>query len=200
MSELAFYLAVMQALERVGAAYMVVGAFGASVYGLTRATHDVDIVVDLDEAACEALAAYFPPPRYYADPAQMRSSIRLGILFNIVDTSLGVKADLIPLSKRPADRAAFQRRVRCNVVGPDGQEVSIWCARAEDIVISKLKAWQEGRSSKHPADIAIVLSFALSGLAAEPFDIDEVTARAAELGEDALALWRELLDRARRRS
>jgi len=198
MSEFAFYLEVLQALEAVGAAYMVVGAFGASAYGLSRATHDVDLVVDLDNAACEALAAHFPPPRYYADPQQMRDSIRLGIMFNIIDGAQGVKADLVPLSREPAYREAFRQRVRCVVVDSLGQEFEVWCARPEDIIIGKLMAWQEGRSAKHPSDIAVVLSFVLSGFGASLFDVQYVTARAAQIGADALALWQELLARSRR--
>jgi hypothetical protein len=50
---------------------------------VTRATYDVDIVVDLSEQHIAALVKAFPLPRYYADPEQMRSSIKLGILFNI---------------------------------------------------------------------------------------------------------------------
>ncbi|HSN77575.1 MAG TPA: hypothetical protein VL334_21085 [Anaerolineae bacterium] len=127
MSEFAFYMEMLHALEAVGAAYMVVGAFGASAYGLSRATHDVDIVVD-----------------------------------------------------------------------PRGQEFGVWCARPEDIIVGKLMAWQEGRSAKHPADIAVVLSFSLSGFSSGPFDVDYVTTRAGQIGADALALWMELFARAQR--
>ncbi len=198
MSEFAFYMEVLHALEAVGAHYMVVGAFGASAYGLSRATHDADIIVDLDSAACEALAAHFPPPRYYADPQQMRDSIRLGIMFNIIDGSLGVKADLVPLSREPTYRQAFQQRVRCTVVDAQGEEFEIWCARPEDIILGKLMAWQQGRSAKHPADIAVVLSFVLGGFSADPFDVDYVTARATQIGSEALALWLDLLGRTQR--
>ena len=198
MSEFAFYMDVLRSLEAVGADYMVVGAFGASAYGLSRATHDADIIVDLDSAACETLAAHFPPPRYYADPQQMRDSIRLGIMFNIIDSSLGVKADLVPLSREPAYREAFRQRVRCTVVDAQGQEFEVWCARPEDIIVGKLMAWQQGRSAKHPADIAVVLSFVLGGFSDNPFDVDYVTARAAHIGNDTLALWTELLGRTQR--
>ncbi len=154
MSEFEFYLAVLQALEEIGAHYMVVGAYGANAYGLSRSTHDVDMIVDLDDALCEALAARFPPPRYYADPDQMRSSIRLGIMFNIIDSSLGIKADLVPVSREPEYRQAFEQRVRCAVVDSAGNEFEIWCARPEDIIIGKatraarisleaLTLWQE---------------------------------------------------------
>jgi hypothetical protein len=51
---------------------MIIGAFAAAVYGATRTTYDIDILVDVDETHIASLAAAYPPPRYYADPVQMR--------------------------------------------------------------------------------------------------------------------------------
>ena len=44
MSTLGFYIEVVRALEEIEAPYMIVGAFAASAYGLTRSTHDIDIL------------------------------------------------------------------------------------------------------------------------------------------------------------
>ncbi len=148
MSEFEFYMDVLKTLEEIGARYMVVGAFGASAYGLNRSTHDADIIVDLDSASCDALAAHFPPPRYLRrPPSDARNSIRLGIMFNIIDSSQGVKADLVPLSREPEYRAAFNNRVRCTVVDPQGNEFEIWCARPEDIIVGK--RWR-GKKAARP--------------------------------------------------
>ena len=195
MSEFDFYMSVLRALERIGAKYMVVGAYGASAFGLNRSTHDVDIIVDLDPEACESLAACFPPPRYYADSVQMRESIRIGIMFNIIDGSIGAKADLVPLSREPEYRDGFRQRIRGTVSDPLGNEFEIWCARPEDIIVGKLMAWQEGRSAKHPSDIYAVLNFVLSGLADMEFDAEYVSRRAMSIGADALRLWLAILDR-----
>ncbi|HRX03014.1 MAG: hypothetical protein KDI07_14560 [Anaerolineae bacterium] len=195
MSEFQFYLDVLKALDTVGAKYMVVGAYGASAYGLSRNTHDVDIIVDLDSAACDALALQFPPPRYYADPVQMRDSIWHGIMFNIIDGSQGVKADLVPLSREPEYQIAFNQRIRRRVYDGDGNPLDIWCARPEDIIVGKLMAWQEGRSAKHPSDIYAVLNFVLSGLADMEFDVNYVSQRVTSIGADALRLWVTILDR-----
>lgn len=82
MSLMGFYVDVVRALDAIAAPYMIVGAFGASSYGLNRATFDVDIIVDLSEPHFELLAARFPLSRYYADPDQMREGMALGIMFN----------------------------------------------------------------------------------------------------------------------
>ena len=197
MSALRFYARVVRALDEIGAPYMLVGAFAGLVFGITRSTFDMDILVDLRESDFDALAGKFPPPRYYADPEMMRDLTRHGIMFNIIDTEEGVKADLVPLTREPDYRAAFERRIRRRFSDPDDVAFDAWCARPEDIIIGKLKAWTEGRSAKHPADIHSMLVFSLSGLGDLQVDTAFVAAEAARLGLETLKLWQELLARAR---
>jgi hypothetical protein len=192
MSMIGFYLDVVRALDEIDAPYMLVGAFAASAFGLRRATFDVDILVDLQERHFDALAARFPPPRYYADPVQMRDSTRLGIMFNIIDTDQGAKADLVPLSREPKYRRAFAQRVRRVFRDEAGIQFEAWCARPEDIIVGKLKAWGEGHSAKHPADIRELLAFAASGLGDEPIDLDYITLQAVDLGASVASLWDQL--------
>jgi hypothetical protein len=192
VSAIGFYLDVVRALDGIGAPYMLVGAYAASTYGLRRATFDVDILVDLQEQHFDALATRFPPPRYYADPVQMRDSTRLGILFNIIDTEQGAKADLVPLSREPRYRQAFNQRIHRTFQDEAGVQFKAWCARPADIIIGKLKAWSEGHSAKHPADIRELLVFALSGLGDEPIDLEYITSQAVALGASVADLWAQL--------
>jgi len=151
--DLSLFIGILHTLEAIEAPYMIIGAFAATVYGITRVTYDIDIVVDLDEKHIEALAAAYPLPRYYADPVQMRNSIRMGIMFNIIDTERGEKADLVPLTMASPYRQAFRRRVRQRVDVPGAKPFEVWCARPEDVIVGKLMAWAEGRSRKHETDV-----------------------------------------------
>ncbi len=196
MNALSFYFKVVQALEALDAPYMIVGAFAGLAFGVTRVTFDVDILVDLREPDFDALAAHFPPPRYYADPEMMRNSTRLGIMFNLIDTELGVKADLVPLTREPGYRVAFERRIRQSFEDETGRTFSAWYAQPTDIIIGKLKAWQEGRSAKHPGDIYAILVFALSGLSDVALDLPAITAAALRLGPEVAELWQSLRARA----
>ena len=197
MSALSFYVEVIQALEEIGAPYMIVGAFAGLAFGVNRVTFDVDILVDLREDDFDALAARFPPPRYYADPEMMRNSTRQGVLFNIIDMETGLKADLVPLTREPDYQGAFARRVRRSFEDDEGRAYSAWYAPPTAIIIGKLKAWQEGRSAKHPADIHAMLVFALSGLSDVELDMAAIEAAAADLGTDAEELWQALHARAK---
>lgn len=196
MGTFSFYFKVIQALEELDAPYMIVGAFAGLAYGVNRATFDVDILVDLRESDFEALAARFPLPRYYADPEMMRNSTRMGIMFNLIDTDLGLKADLVPLTREPAYQLAFARRVRQTFQDESGETFSAWYAQPTDVIIGKLHAWAEGRSNKHPSDIYAMLVFSFSGLGDIQLDMKAITAAALSLGPDVIELWRALVQRA----
>jgi len=195
MYTIQFYASVVRALEEINAPYMIVGAFAGLAFGITRTTFDIDILVDLREEDFEALSARFPLPRYYADPEMMRSSTEMGIMFNIIDTQEGVKADLVPLKREPEYRVAFDRRIR-GKFSDGATEFEAWCARPEDIMIGKLQAWNEGQSAKHPADIYSMLLFLIGEDTDIPFDPRIVSVAVARTSIDALKLWDELVARA----
>jgi hypothetical protein len=76
-----FYIRVVRALDEIGAPYMIVGAYGGSVFGIGRSTNDIDMLVDLQEKDCYSLSEKFPLPRYYADPEMIKNSILMGIMY-----------------------------------------------------------------------------------------------------------------------
>lgn len=199
--DLSLFFDILHTLEAIQAPYMIIGAFAGSLYGVNRVTYDIDIVVDLDEGHIEALAAVYPPPRYYADPVQMRDSVRMGIMFNIIDSDYGDKADLVPLTMESRYRAAFERRVQQTVDPPGGESFEVWCARVEDVILGKLMAWAEGHSRKHETDIYEMLVFCYLGLDPElsaTFDEAYVERQATLLGEEVAELWHTVQAAARR--
>jgi hypothetical protein len=197
MTAISFYVQVVKALDELGAPYMIVGAFGGYPFGITRVTFDIDILVDLREEDFDALSQRFPLPRYYADPEMMRNSVRMGIMFNLIDTNEGIKADLVPLIREPDYQLAFDRRVRRDFVDPAGNSFSAWVAQPSDIIIGKLNAWNEGRSDKHPKDIYAMLAFDLSGASDLSIDYDMVTKEAAHIGRETFEMWNQVLAKAK---
>ncbi|NOH02930.1 MAG: hypothetical protein HND47_13700 [Chloroflexi bacterium] len=189
--DLSLFLDILKTLEDIGAPYMIIGAFAGTVYGINRVTYDIDIVVDMNEAHIQALSEAFPLPRYYADPEMIRNSIDMGIMFNIIDTNRGEKADLMPLSGVLDYRLAFERRVRQMVEVYGAEPFEVWCARAEDIVMGKLLAWREGRSRKHETDIFDIMVFHYSK-DDKDFLEDQIDLFARNLGSDVWDLWNEI--------
>jgi hypothetical protein len=191
-ADLSLFIDILHTLETIEAPYMIIGAFAATVYGITRVTYDIDIVVDLEEKHIEALAAAYPLPRYCADPVQMRNSIQMGMMFNIIDTERGEKADLVPLTMASPYRRAFRRRVRQRVDVPGAEPFEVSCARPEDVIVGKLMAWTEGHSRKHETDIREMMVYHYLGIDPQQsaaFDESYVDAEALKMGADIAALW-----------
>lgn len=184
------FLDILIKLEELDIPYVVIGGFAATMYGITRATFDIDIVVNMDEGDMYRLADAYPSPRYYADPEQMRKATQMGDSFNIIDSTLGAKADLFPLTMDLRYEPAFINRVRQRIDIPERGVVEVWAARPEDVIIGKLMAWEEGRSSRHTSDIyEMMLSYYLGGISELTFDETYVTGRAREISEEAASLW-----------
>ena len=198
--DLSLFLDILQTLERINAPYMIIGAFAGTVYGITRVTYDIDIVVDLAEKHINAISEAYPLPRYYADPEMIRNSIDMGIMFNIIDTNRGEKADLVPLSGTLDYRPAFERRVRQLVEIPGAEPFEVWCARPEDVIFGKLMAWKEGRSRKHELDILEIMRnhYLESKTENTELNEEEVDRLAGKLGDETNNIWKEIKSNAKK--
>lgn len=199
--DLSLFVDIMHTLEEIDAPYVIIGAFAGTVYGINRTTYDIDIVVDLTEEHVRRLAAHYPAPRYTADPEQMRSALRQGIMFNIIDGARGEKADLMPVARRPEYRHVLANRVRQPVVAPGTEAFDAWCARVEDVIIGKLQAWAESGHRRHETDIYEMLVF--HHLSVDPstwIDLAALDVAATQLGEAVAALWNKTKQAARQQA
>ena len=197
LSDLSLFVDILHTLEAIEASYVIIGAFAAAVYGITRATYDIDFIVDFSEQHIQALAAHYSPPRYYADSDQMRDSIRLGIMFNIIDSSRGEKADFVPVTMHPRYPQVLKNRIRQQVEVPDEEPFAAWCACLEDVIIGKLMAWTEGRSRKHETDVYEMLVFNYLRLDSITFDEHLVDIEATNLGQATVDFWAAVKQAAR---
>lgn len=184
------FVDILHTLEDIRAPYVIIGAFAATAYGITRATYDIDFIVDLSEQHIQALTAHYPSPRYYADLHHIRNSIRLGIMFNIIDSSRGEKADLVPVTMHPRYRQILLNRIRHRVEIPGQEPFEAWYASPEDVIIGKLMAWTEGGSRKHETDIYEMLVFHYLGL--DPsivLDEHSIDREVITLGQTTADFW-----------
>ncbi len=190
-----FLVSILRTLEELQIPYFVVGGFAAVIYGISRVTYDVDIVVKLKVHQIPLLTNRYPLPRYYADAEQIQSSIAIGIAFNLIDSQTGEKADVIPATAH--HNKSFQRRVRQTVVLPMMSSLDIWCASVEDIILGKLQAWVEVTSRKHERDILEMVIVALRQEGTPNLlDTRYIDAEARKISENAYEFWRALLQHA----
>ncbi|GMU55252.1 MAG: hypothetical protein AMXMBFR33_43980 [Candidatus Xenobia bacterium] len=116
-------------LEGAGIQSAVIGGIAVAVWGLPRATQDVDLKVLLTRAQADRLLGTLFPQ---GCPAETRTFLqRNGILF--VQQDGGVRVDYL-LSDTSFDRSAIERRVEA-LVAP---EVRAQVCTAEDLIVYKL--------------------------------------------------------------
>lgn len=160
-------------LEAAGVPYVVTGSVAAALYGEPRFTQDADVVVIAAPGLGAELAAAFPSARYYADAADIDSSLRRGITSNIIDGETGAKVDLHPKKNDPFEDSFFARRRAVTVGG-----VEFWFPSPEDAILSKLRwARATGDGEKHLHDASKVYE-----LQYERLDLGYINEWTAKLG------------------
>jgi len=142
--------------EELGANYLVTGSVAATLYGEPRATHDIDLVVELSAAHGDALPRFFPAEDFYLPPPEviLLESQREGRgHFNIIHYATGLKADIYLVGTDELHTWALRNARRYSVEGID-----VRTAPPEYVITRKLEFYREGGSSKHLRDIRSMLS------------------------------------------
>lgn len=124
---------MVEALERAQIDYMITGSIASSLHGEPRATHDIDLVVRIDQDAIPALLAAFPRTEFYLEEAAIRAAIRDREMFNAVEATEGSKIDFWLLTDSPFDRSRFSRKYAEKVFG-----IEIQVSTPEDTILAKL--------------------------------------------------------------
>lgn len=128
--------------------YMITGSIVSSLQGEPRATHDVDIIVNVQPASIQSLTDVFLPPRFYISKESIEEAIKHKSMFNLIDTTAGDKIDFWILTEEPFDKSRFDRKYVENVYGFDMKISS-----PEDTILAKLRwAKLSGGSEKQFTD------------------------------------------------
>jgi hypothetical protein len=134
MSQSDLLIEVVDALERAGVGYMLTGSLASSIQGEPRATHDVDLVIEVDVGAVDKLAEAFGAPGYYFDALAAQDALAARGMFNLLDTHSGDKVDFWALTADPFDASRFARRAVTHALG---RAISI--SSPEDTILQKLR-------------------------------------------------------------
>jgi hypothetical protein len=190
VSQQALLTRVLAALEVAAIPSMVTGSLASSLQGEPRATHDIDLVIEIGPGDVDRLVSVLAAPDIYLDERAVREAVRQRTLFNLVHPETGDKVDFWPLTDEPFDRSRFARRWRVDALGT-GFDVS----SPEDTILMKLRwARQSGGSEKQLTDALRVYELQAARLdhvymrewaaRLEVHDLlDELIGRAEPLGE-----------------
>jgi hypothetical protein len=155
VSQQALLTRIVEALDGDGIPYMLTGSLASSLQGEPRATHAIDLVVDIAASDVARVTRALSAPEVCLDEDAVSDATRRRTMFNLIDSSTGDKADFWLLTDDPFDRERFARRLRVEALG---LELSV--STPEDTILMKLR-WsaQAGGSEKQFNDALGVYEF-----------------------------------------
>ncbi|MBI5762856.1 MAG: hypothetical protein HZA51_04940 [Planctomycetes bacterium] len=145
-------LRVVDGLEEVGIAYMLVGSLSSSTYGIPRATQDADFVIQLSPGSLDRLMALLGPG-FKLDHQMSFETVTATTRYKMELPGTGFTIELFLLSDDTHDQERFRRRVRKVSMGR-----AVWLPTAEDVIIMKLRWSKDGKRTKDVEDVRSVLS------------------------------------------
>ena len=178
-------------LEELGVVYAVGGSVAAMMYSEPRLTIDVDVMVAAPLNQLSQLVKEIQSWPVYISPFEtiVETSIPYGLPFNIIDGTIGTKADLYIAKNTGLDASAMARRRRLVWDRDAERGAEAWFLSPEDVILYKLSYYRQGGevAQKHPTDIANMLDLMGSQL-----DLAYLVQWAAEIG--VADLWQALWD------
>lgn len=148
---------IARTFDALGIRYLVGGSVASSVYGIPRATQDVDLVADIRLSHVDALTSALGG-EFYVDAELIRDAIQRRASFNVVHLATMFKADIFVLQGDSWSREEMQRARTEELDLPEGK-VSIRFASPEDTLLHKLIWYKLGNqvSDRQWGDILGVL-------------------------------------------
>lgn len=159
MSVTEVFRRILSALDSSGIPYMLSGSFASAYYGSVRSTQDIDFVIAPTAEQLRTFVQSLPNGEYYVDLDAALESLERRSLFNVIDLATGWKIDLIIRKSRAFSQEEFGRRQRVKL-----ENLDIFVASAEDVILSKLEWSKLAQSRRHIEDVGGILRIRWEGL------------------------------------
>ena len=133
--------------------FMLTGAWSVIYYARPRASHDIDLVVELKEKEIPRILKVFKKlsSKYLVQLDDIKDAIEKKDMFNIIHLPTMLKIDFWLLKDDLFDKERFSRRKKVKLLGQ-----SMWIASAEDAILKKLEWYKMSKLEKHLIDAAFV--------------------------------------------
>ena len=167
---------VIKALDQLSIQYYIGGSVASSIYGMARATMDVDIVADIGELHIPKLKQLLHE-QYYIDEDMIKEAIRTSSSFNLIHFETALKIDIFIYNDEPHQRQAIERKVKDKF--DEQGNLEYYFSAPEDIIIAKLQWYVKGNKVSERQWLDIIGVIKVQG---ENLDIDYLTSWSKKLG------------------
>jgi hypothetical protein len=123
----------LRRLEAAGIDYMLVGSMAGNYWGIPRSTHDIDFVINYDEAQVNSIVEAFQGD-FFIQQISVVSGLRPPHQFNALDNRSALKVDFFRVAGDEYEFERFRRRKRITLF-----DQAAWIATAEDVLLHKLR-------------------------------------------------------------
>ncbi|MCJ7740965.1 nucleotidyl transferase AbiEii/AbiGii toxin family protein [Candidatus Microgenomates bacterium] len=131
--------------------YLLTGSFAVSYYGIPRATHDIDLIIEVSRENYSQLKKTIDglDRSYLIDNNQIKEAIEKSSQFDILHLDSGIKIDFWLVKQTDFDLSKLKRGENITLYGQKIHLVS-----PEDLILTKLLWCKQIRSEKHIRDCA----------------------------------------------
>ena len=132
---------VLKAFENLSIPYYIGGSVASSIYGMARATMDVDIVADLKISHINRLKQILEN-EYYIDDEMIADAIRSASSFNLIHLETMIKIDVFLHKEDTYAQMALLRKRKDTL--EELANVEFYFCSPEDIIIAKVQWYKLG--------------------------------------------------------
>jgi len=132
----------IKTLERLNVPYYIGGSIASSVYGIARATMDVDLISELKQEHVKYLVQSLSKD-YFIDENMILDAIKNKSSFNLIHLATMIKIDVFISTERRFDKISLERRKK-DKISDESDSVQVFLRSAEDTILSKLEWYKTG--------------------------------------------------------
>ena len=139
---------VISMFEELSIPYYIGGSIASSIYGMARATLDVDVIADIKIEHVSPLRKHLEK-EFYIDEAVIKDAIKKLSSFNLIHLETMIKIDVFILKPELYAEETLCRKRKDTIEDSKGT-LEIYFSSPEDIILNKLQWFDDGgRVSEH---------------------------------------------------
>jgi len=133
---------VINAFDKLSILYYIGGSIASSVYGIARATMDIDLVADIKKENILPLKEMLEN-KYYIDEDMIDDAINNSSSFNIIHLDTMLKIDVFIQKWQSYPKESFKRK-RKDTLDESENASEFYLSSPEDIILNKLQWYDNG--------------------------------------------------------